>query len=152
MKKANSSFLGFTLIELLVVVTIIGVLLGLSLIGLQGARESSRDTKRRADLELIRSGLELYRADCGDYPGSLTPGAQLKGDGSPTTCSASNIYIEKVPTDPTSTARSYPFVSSGTPAVNYTLCAALEQAPSPAQDITGCGSCTATCNYKTTQP
>ena len=59
---------GFTLIELLVVISIIGILIAVSIFGLSGARESARDARRKSDLELIRSGLELYRADCNAYP------------------------------------------------------------------------------------
>ena len=70
---------GFTLIELLVVLSIIGVLVGLSIFGLRSARESSRDGTRKADLELIRSGVEIYKADCDNYPLSAELGASLTG-------------------------------------------------------------------------
>jgi len=59
---------GFTLIELMVVLTVIGVLMGLALVSHQGARKSARDGKRKADLEQIRSALEMYRADKEEYP------------------------------------------------------------------------------------
>lgn len=59
--------IGFTLIELLVVIVIIAILLGLSLMGIQGARKSSRDARRKADLETVRSALELYKADKHNY-------------------------------------------------------------------------------------
>ncbi len=136
---------GFTLIELLVVISILGVLLALSIFGMQGARESSRDGRRKADLEQIKSGLEMYRADCNAYPTTL--GTTLKGSGTPSTCPVSNVYISSVPVDPTSTTRKYAYTSDGT---TYALCAALEQSlPS----VTGCGGgCTATCNYKITNP
>ena len=74
---------GFTLIELLVVISILGVLLALSVFGMQGARQSSRDGRRKADLEQIRSGLEMYRADCNAYPTTLV--TTLKGTGTPST-------------------------------------------------------------------
>ena len=85
---------GFTLIELLVVISIIGILVGVSIFGLSGARESARDARRKSDLELIKSGLELYRADCNRYPASLpAAGSNLVGSTPPTACMATNIYI-----------------------------------------------------------
>ena len=76
---------GFSLIELLVVISIIGILVGLSAFGLQGARQASRDARRVSDIEQIRSGLELYKADCGVYPENAdfpAAGGDLIGDGS----------------------------------------------------------------------
>jgi general secretion pathway protein G len=137
---------GFTLIELLVVISIMGILLALSVYGMQEARRASRDSKRRADIEQIRSALEMYRADCGQYP--LSIGASIIGNGGPG-CPVSNVYLSTVPSDPNSPDRSYSY--SGTQA-SYIICAALEQAPSPSMDVTGCGNCGATCNYKVTNP
>src|SRR5689334_22004949 len=98
MRKSNShKNSGFTLIELLVVISIIAILVGLSIFGLQGARESSRDAKRKADLEQIRSGIEIYRADCNTYPvgsgnASSVLGSALMGDDSSTSCASTNTY------------------------------------------------------------
>ncbi len=148
---------GFTLIELLVVISIIGILIGLSVFGLQGARKSSRDAVRKADLEQIRSGLGMYKADCNSYPLTANfslPGAStLAGNGSSTSCPVTNVYISKVPADSVP-AYSYHYVSNG---VTYSLCAYLEQPPSPAMPgIGNCGSGTCgsgiTCNYITTNP
>ena len=83
---------GFTLIELLVVIAIIGVLISISVFSLSDSRKTGRDGRRKADLELIRSGVELYKADCNSYPLSL--GTQLKGSGTPSGCSVNNIYIK----------------------------------------------------------
>jgi prepilin-type N-terminal cleavage/methylation domain-containing protein len=138
---------GFTLIELLVVISIIAILLALSIFGIQGARESSRDAKRRADLELIRSGLEIYKSDCGDYPPSLT--SPLVGDGTPSTCAATNTYISAIPTDPSTPARSY--VYSQLTASTYELCASLEQSTGTVS-CGGSSNCGSTCNYKVTNP
>lgn len=141
---------GFTLIELLVVISIIGVLVAVSIFGLSGARESSRDARRKGDLEMIRAGLELYRADCNVYPATnILSGTSLVGTGTPTSCAIANTYISAVPVDPIPASRTYKYTSVGT---SYILCAALENAPSPAMDVTGCGSCTVACNYKITNP
>ncbi len=134
---------GFTLIELLVVISIIGILVGLSIFGLQSARESSRDARRKADLELIRSGLEIYKADCGVYPAVLSSplmGTETVGN----TCLTTTTYIAEVPTDPLP-ASSYFYSTTG---VVYELCAALEGDSSD----TCSGSCGETCNYQVVNP
>lgn len=142
----------FTLIELLVVISIIAVLAGISIFGLGGARESARDARRKSDLELVRSGLELYKADCNNYPASIVMDgiANLVGDGTPASCAAGNRYISGIPDDPV-VGRDYRYISTGT---TYTLCAYLENAPSPAMPgVSACGSCTAgACNYIVTNP
>jgi type II secretion system protein G len=69
-KKASK---GFTLVELLVVIAIIGVLATLVLLQLGTARAKARDTKRIADVNQLRSAIELYYDDNGaQYPQTLT--------------------------------------------------------------------------------
>lgn len=138
---------GFTLIELLVVISIIALLIGLSTFALQGARKSSRDTRRKSDLELIRSGIEIYKADCDVYPSSLpTSGSALNGDGSISTCLVSNTYISSVPSDPLDPNRTFYYTSPD--GETYELCAALEGGGS----ATCAGSCGETCNYQLVNP
>lgn len=135
---------GFTLIELLVVISIIGILVGLSIFGLQSARESARNSRRKADLELIRSGIEIYKADCGSYPVAL--GSSLSGsETSDNTCLTSTVYIAEVPIDPLE-LRSYPYTSDG---ITYELCAALEDVEGT---ISCGGSCGEACNYQVVNP
>ncbi len=148
---------GFTLIELLVVISIIAVLVGISIFGLSGAREAARDARRKSDLESIRSGLELYKADCNNYPPSagITFGTgTLIGDNTPSSCAAANTYISLIPNDPISASRNYKYVSTGT--TTYSLCAILENAPNPAMPSAPatCGSCgsAGNCNYIVTNP
>lgn len=59
---------GFTLIEMMIVLVIIGILAGLTLTAFVGTRKTARDGKRKADLEMIASALEMYRTDKGHYP------------------------------------------------------------------------------------
>lgn len=68
MPKINKNYQGFTLIELLVVVAIIGLLSTLSIIALNSARSKARDARRLADVNAIRTALELYYSDHGYYP------------------------------------------------------------------------------------
>lgn len=51
---------GFTLIELLVVIAIIGVLSGIVLQSLKGARQRSQNATRLSDIDQINKALELY--------------------------------------------------------------------------------------------
>ena len=139
----------FTLIELLIVISIIGILTGISVFALTGSRESARDTKRKTDLEQIRSALEIYKADCSRYPLSLPWNATLYGDG--TNCLAANKYIETVPQD-TLTGQVYGYKTSGTPPTSYTLCAALEGVTTADARCSGVSCGSGTCSYSATNP
>ena len=149
MKTKNNIKNGFSLIELLVVMAIMAVAIGVSMFGLRNSRLQSRDNKRKIDLEQIRSALEIYRADCGKYPLTLTPGGSLAGSPPPASCLASNIYMTTVPIDPL-TDRNFSYIGNvnGT----YTLCAALEGGGTGS--VVGCGLCgvSVACNYKLINP
>lgn len=67
---------GFTLIEMLVVVAIVGLLSSVVVVGVGGAREKARDTKRVADLRQIQTYLEAnygteYTDIAAAYPAEL---------------------------------------------------------------------------------
>ena len=54
---------GFTLIELLVVVGLMAILFSVAQTAYTASQRNSRDAKRRADLEVLRQAIELYRSD-----------------------------------------------------------------------------------------
>lgn len=156
-KKANQKYsaqiAGFTLIELLIVIAIIALLMAISTFGLAGARQSARDGRRKSDIESIRSALELYRADCDQYPASITAGGVLRGGpGNTGRCSTANVYMQVIPTDPGSAAYRYVQLNSG---ASYEICATLEQRGSAtAQSCGGSTTCGSgnTCYHKAVSP
>lgn len=65
MKNNNK---GFTLVEMLVVIAIIGLLSSVVVVGLGGSRKKARDARRIADINSIRSALEVYYGKYEKYP------------------------------------------------------------------------------------
>jgi len=144
---------GFTLIELLVVIAIIGILLAIATFGMAGARADSRDAKRKADLETIRSGLELYKSDCNKYPDTADfpdAGEPLVGTDTTGACLTTNKYIEVTPGDPVPADNRIYYYNYDSVNRTYELCAALEGG--------GSGSCSGSCgtgiscNYRVRNP
>ena len=82
---------GFTLIELLVVIVIIGILASFAVASFTSAQAKGRDSRRKADLNAIKTALELYRSDqtAGTVPNAIY-GGELTTPG----------YIKTMPTDP----------------------------------------------------
>lgn len=142
MKHKNKK--GFTLIELLIVISIIVLLSGISIFALQGARTSGRDARRKADLENVMSAMILYKADCGQYPSSVTFGSALTSSSGSDGCTENNTYMAEVPNDPLSSQTYCYNKISNTQAC---LCADLENDPDTSST---CASCT--CDYRILSP
>ena len=150
----NKHINAYTLVELLVVIAIIGILMGLSFFALASSRQAGRDAKRRADLESLRSGLEIYRTDCNVYPAPVSNQVPLPlaGNGTPG-CEVSNTYISSTTyTDPVGSPRIYRYYYDAV-ANTYEICTYLEQGTGANQTCGGSNACGGvTCNYKVISP
>lgn len=133
-KKSFRLSRGFTLVELLVVIAIIGILATLLLLQLGVARQRARDAKRIADVNQVRTALELFFDDNGSYPNdTTTPSASTYG-----TCDSNGIgsgglhdalvpkYLTQLPCDPLNNS---PFIYSYAykGKTRYQISAVLEQ-------------------------
>lgn len=79
---------GFTLIELLVVMLIIGLLASMVIINVSNSRKMTRDAKRKADIQSMRTAIEGYYQAHTTYPECSYSNTNSKVDG-----------IERDPTD-----------------------------------------------------
>ena len=109
---------GFTLIELLVVIGILAVLLAITLIAINPARQfaQANDTKRRNDVNSILNAVNQYQADNkGLLPAGITSSSlSIKKTGGADICTALvPTYIAALPVDP--------LTNSGTSVTDCTL-------------------------------
>jgi len=115
---------GFTLIELLVVIAIIILLATISIIALNSQQAKARDAKRISDIRQIKTALEFYASDEGQYPVVVNPivlgglgkeklCAKAEGGfvGAETSCKIETTYMTTIPQDPL-TSQKYIYTGS----------------------------------------
>ena len=116
---------GFTLIEILVAATILAVLAAIGLVSYGKINQRSRDSKRKSDVEQLRSALEMYRLDnWTDTSGLSTP--------------LVSTYMPAIPSDP-KTTQVYRYKATNVSGGNYygyCLSALLESEADPAETCT----------------
>src|SRR5260370_14263563 len=107
---------GFTLIELLVVIGILAVLLAITLIAINPAKQFSQanNTKRRSDVNAILNAIDQYAADNkGAVPsGIAATSAQISKVGVDICAALVTKYLAALPVDP--------LTSNGTPVTDCT--------------------------------
>lgn len=145
---------GFTIVELLVVIAIISLLSSIVMAALNSSRSKARDTRRVADINQLKTALELYRNSNGQYPlsgGATSPnsGWSNSNDSSWTTLeTAMSPYITKLPIDPKQDSSgwaptgkfSYAYLplGYGCPQQWYMIVYLLENASGPDMGVTAC--------------
>ena len=83
----TSSHKGYTLIELMIVVSIVGILISVAIPNFQQSAMTAKETALKQNLFTLRSVLDQYYADRGDYPENLEILVEAK-------------YIRAIPKDP----------------------------------------------------
>jgi general secretion pathway protein G len=79
---------GFTLLEMMLVVVIMGLLVGVSVFGVQGYINSARIATTKAEMTRIKQALETYSGTYGAYPETLEALA-----------TGSTRFLDRIPTD-----------------------------------------------------
>jgi len=116
------------MIELLVVITIILILGTLGFIAYGYASGNGRDSKRKSDIEQLRSALEFYRTDMGYYPAGSTTSFVTIATNLQTALVTTGKYMSSLPVDPKDNTL-YPYRikmtdGSGSPVHYYGYCLA----------------------------
>ncbi|ADL13275.1 type IV pilin protein [Acetohalobium arabaticum] len=63
---------GFTLIELMIVISVLGILAGIAIPRFSGVQDKAKIAAVESDLRNIQTGLEMYKAENGSYPTSVS--------------------------------------------------------------------------------
>jgi len=121
---------GYTIIELLIVTFIIGLLVALIAVALQGNLAKARDAKRLADLTQIQKALALYYDTNGKYPPIELAKTGPENDG----CGIDwcvlrdslSVYLNPLPNDPLGLQEEYRYFYSSSSDDNYGLMVRFE--------------------------
>jgi general secretion pathway protein G len=113
-QKITSKPSGFTILDVVVIIIVVGFFAILIIPGLINGPSRARDATRKSDLRAIKTQLESYYSEKGNYPAKLT---ELEAGATP--------FMKKVPTDP-STKKEYIYITQGNPPGSFEIQATLE--------------------------
>lgn len=77
---SRSARYGFTLVELVIVVLVIGILTAVAAPKMMNTATSARENGTKQSLAVLRSALELYRSQNGNYPTAATITTSLQAN------------------------------------------------------------------------
>lgn len=108
---------GFTLIEMLVVIAIIALLLAIAAPKVINSLGKARDTRAKANIDVIQGALEQFREEYGQYPAHLgllkTYGYVKNGFDFKNGYGAYYFYATNVDTDPKKSFKQYVLADPG---------------------------------------
>lgn len=118
---------GFTILEILVVIGLIGILVAMSSVGYVNYSQKSRDSRRKIDLQQLRSALELYRSNSTE---GVYPSVNQYGAGSTSVLITAGL-LQTIPVDPRGNAYVYTPLpancnNTSTFCTSYTISTTLE--------------------------
>src|SRR5574344_1972722 len=115
----------FTLIELLVVIAIVGILTGFIFVSMNGAINSAKDAKRKADLANLEKALLAYNTQNNSYPSTDTYPCTIGTGGTCTNLATSLApYMNTLPIGPDGDRYTYNYTSG-----SFTLSGILSSGP-----------------------
>lgn len=117
---------GFTLIELLVVIAIIAILAAVIIAATGSARTSAKDSRRAADLDELRTALEMYNNKEGQYPAGVTSPEALTDDSGAGDKLTEKGVIQAIPEDPTNSGKHRYFYCSDSAGDDFALTVQME--------------------------
>lgn len=145
--KFKTRVQAFSLLEILAVVAIIGILAVITLGPIRNAQIRNRDTKRKADLQLLAQSLEAYYVDRRTVPGTPTCPVYDSVQGGTTWIPNLGPYIVStsggaatLPRDPRHPDEAYKYTYQcfvNNPAKRYQLQAVLENQNDKEADANG---------------
>ena len=91
---------GFTLVEILIVVVILGILAAIVIPQFTNASTEAKESRIAADLQTLRSQIELFKIQHSDVPPDVNSSAEFASDLTTQGTDGYGPYMQVIPTNP----------------------------------------------------